>query len=223
MKIKGCYIPDRDAWIINLCTGKKVLHLGCTDWPLTDDRLNKGDLLHQKLSGVCELLVGVDPDENGIKAMRKAMPKHVFHVSRAEDMRNISGIAEASWDIILAADVVEHISDLGAALDSVSALMEPSTELLVTTPSAFSLKRFLAWCFAGTEHVHPDHCFYFSPSTLTQILNRSGLELERYGFFMWKNRRAINRLALLLLGPVNILMRGRLADELAATCRKKAT
>jgi len=221
MKIKGHYIPDRNAWIMDRCAGKKVLHLGCTDWPMTKDRLEKGELLHQKLAGVCSLLVGVDPDGEGVAEIRKLMPEHAFDVCKAEKMMGNAGLTGTSWDVILAADVIEHVSNLGTALDSIASLMQPCTKLLITTPSAFSLKRFVAWSLGNKEHVHPDHCYYFSPSTLTQLLNRSGLGLESYSFFMWKNRRTINRLAFALLAPLNRLAAGRLADELAAVCTKK--
>lgn len=221
MKIKGQYIPDRDEWILNRCAGKRVLHLGCTDWPLTADRLRQGDLLHQKLVRVCASVVGVDPDEGGIKELQKAMPEHSFYASKAETMQVIAEVINTPWDVILAADVVEHISNLGSALDSISSLMGSTTILLITTPSAFSLKRSVVWSLGKTEHVHPDHCYYFSPSTLIQLLNRSGLKLDSYGFFMWKNRRSINRLALMLLAPLNKLTGGRMADELAIQCTRK--
>jgi len=220
MKIHGYYIEDRDEWILRQCAGKRVLHLGCTDWPLTADRLKEGRLLHQKLVSTCNLVIGVDPDEEGIACLRQFMPTHTFYVTRVEEMHAVREIADTEWDIILAADVVEHISNLGAALDSISSLMKSTTKLLITTPSAFSLKRFLAWTFAGNEHVHPDHCYYFSPSTMKQSLDRSGLKLEQFGFFMWKNKRTSNRLTLQLLAPFNKLMAGRLADELAAICGK---
>lgn len=218
MKIGGHYIPDRDQWILKQCAGRRVLHLGCTDWPVTADRLKGGKLLHQKLASACSLVVGVDPDEEGIKSLRQLMPAYAFHVSTAEQMHSIPEIASAHWDIILAADVVEHISNLGAALGSISLLMSASTKLLITTPSAFSVKRFISFSFGSTEHVHPDHCYYFSPSTLKQMLGRSRLKMKDYGFFMWKNDRAINKLALFLMAPLNRLLKGRLADELAVRC-----
>ena len=221
MKVHGHYIFDRDEWIVQQCAGKRVLHLGCTDWPLTADRLKEGRLLHHKLVSTCNLVIGVDPDEEGIACLRQFMPAHTFHAITAEEMHTIQEIAETEWDIILAADVVEHVSNLGAALASISSLMKSTTKLLITTPSAFSLKRFLAWTLAGTEHVHPDHCYYFSPSTLRQLVGRSGLRLERVGFFMWKNKKASNKLALQLLGPFNALMGGRLADEIAAVCARQ--
>jgi hypothetical protein len=220
MKIHGNYIPDRDEWILQQCAGKRVLHLGCTDWPLTADRLKDGRLLHQKLVLISNCVLGVDPDKEGIARLRQLMPTHPFHAIRAEEMHTICEIASTEWDIILAADVVEHISNLGAALDSIALLMKSTTKLLITTPSAFSLKRLIVWTWAGTEHVHPDHCYYFSPSTLRQILGRSGLKLEQVGFFMWKNKKASNKLAFRLLAPLNKLMGGRLADELAITCTR---
>jgi hypothetical protein len=218
MKVRGRYIPDRDAWILKHCEGKRVLHLGCTDWPVTEDRLRRGELLHQKLVAACSFVVGVDPDQEGIASLRRLLPQQSFHVSCAEDMLKIPEIADTEWDIVLAADVVEHVSNLGAALDCISSLMTLSTKLLITTPSAFSLKRFLAWTLAATEHVHPDHCYYFSPSTMAQVLGRSSIKMEEYGFFMWKNRKTTNRLALHTLAPLNRLMGGRLADEVALVC-----
>jgi 2-polyprenyl-3-methyl-5-hydroxy-6-metoxy-1,4-benzoquinol methylase len=221
MKIKSHYISDRDDWILNQCAGKQVLHLGCTDWPLTADRLRQGTLLHQKLVRVCASVVGIDPDEGGIKQLQQAMPKHSFYASKAEEMQVIAEVTNTHWDVILAADVVEHISNLGSALDSISSLMGSATILLITTPSAFSLKRSVVWSLGNTEHVHPDHCYYFSPSTLHQILLRSGLKVEEYGFFMWRNNRPINTLARYFLAPLNAMVGGRIADELAVSCRKR--
>jgi predicted TPR repeat methyltransferase len=221
MKLKGHYLPDRDEWILNQCAGKKVLHLGCTDWPLTADRLRQGTLLHQKLVRVCASVVGVDPDEGGIKELQQAMPEHSFYASKAEEMQVIAEVTNTPWDVILAADVVEHISNLGSALDSISSLMGSATILLITTPSAFSLKRSVVWSLGNTEHVHPDHCYYFSPSTLQQILSRSGLKVEEYGFFMWRNNRLINTLARHFLAPLNAMVGGRIADELAVSCIKR--
>jgi hypothetical protein len=221
MKIKGHYIPDRDKWILSQCAGKRVLHLGCTDWPLTADRLRQCNLLHQKLVRVCASVVGVDPDEGGIKELQQAMPEHSFYASKAENMQRIAEITNTPWDVILAADVIEHISDVGSALDSISSLMGSATTLLITTPSAFSFKRFVVWSLSNTEHVHPDHCYYFSPSTLHQLLFRSGLKVEEYGFFMWRNNRPINTLARYLLAPLNAVFGGRIADELAVSCIKR--
>jgi hypothetical protein len=98
MKIHGHYIPDRDQWILKQCAGKRVLHLGCTDWPVTAERLKAGKLLHQKLTSVCSLVVGVDPDEEGINSRRQFMPAHAFHVSRAEQMHAIPEIASVHWE-----------------------------------------------------------------------------------------------------------------------------
>lgn len=94
MKIRSHYIADRDSWIIDQCAGKTVLHLGCTDWPLTRDRLERGALLHQKLAEVCHVVVGVDPDEIGVNELAKAMSGHEFHVCKAEHMHTVPGIAD---------------------------------------------------------------------------------------------------------------------------------
>jgi len=36
-------LADRDTWICRVCSGKKVLHLGCVDAPLLEEKARTGD------------------------------------------------------------------------------------------------------------------------------------------------------------------------------------
>lgn len=221
MHLNTTFLADRDAWIIRLCSGKKVLHLGCTDWPLTAERLRNNRLLHGHLAQCCENVVGVDVDAEGIEILRGLMPAHEFHVASCEGLDKSDHIRGREWDIILAADVFEHVSNLGLALVATKQLMSSQTRLVITLPSAFSAKRFFTAALTGREHVHPDHCYYFSPSTILQCLARAGLTAESLGMFMWRNPSFINRLAAALLKPLNMVTGGRLADELALVAQRK--
>lgn len=214
------FINHRDEWILEQCKGKKVLHLGCTDWPMTESRIRDGILLHAKLATEASRLVGVDPDVEGIQTLSGLMPGFSFVACKAEEMQKQELVTGESWDIILAADVLEHVSNVGLALDSIAALMAPHTQLIITTPSAYSLKRLLGLLVLGTEHVHPDHCYYFSRSTLAQCLGRSGLEISQFASFMWRNPTFKNRLLFSMLLPINLLTKGRMADEVALIATK---
>jgi len=215
MKLSTTYIENRDQWILANCTDQKVLHIGCTDWPLTESRLKEGRLLHGKLASVAGGLVGVDIDRLGLDALSNLMPDHQFVCCPAEKLRDEDSVNKHDWDVILAADVIEHISDLGSALASFAALMSPDSKHLLTTPSAFSAKRFFAAALFGVEHVHPDHCYYFSLSTLKQNLLRVGMQVDSASMFMWKNPSMINRTCDFAMHPVNLVTGGRLADEIA--------
>lgn len=209
-------IPNRNRWLLDQCRGKSVLHIGCSDWPLTAQRLAAGELLHSKLAGITTRLVGVDPDQAGIDTLSRLMPGHQFVCAYAEDLH--TALPSETFDVVLAADVVEHISNLGAALAGMRQMLAPSSKLIITTPSAFSAKRMGFLAVSGREHVHADHCYYFSPSTLTQCLTRARLRIDSLGYFMWTNPTLKNRLVNGLLYPLNVVTRGRLADELAAVC-----
>lgn len=215
MRLHTEFLDDRDAWIIELCRGKKVLHLGCTDWPLTEDRVRTNRLLHGLLVQCCDCVVGVDTDSEGIETLRRHMPSNEFHVASCETLEQTEYLIGRPWDVILAADVIEHVSNVGLSLTSIRKLMTSATRLVITLPSAFSVKRFLVAATLGKEHVHPDHCYYFSQSTIIQCLARSGLAVESLRMFMWRNPSLSNRLAAALLRPFNLLSGGRLADELA--------
>jgi 2-polyprenyl-3-methyl-5-hydroxy-6-metoxy-1,4-benzoquinol methylase len=212
-------LPSRDDWIIAHCTGKSVLHLGCTDWPLTEARLQAGRLLHQKLAMVTSSLTGVDADAEGIKKLRELMPGLPLIASEGESMHQHPELNGKRFDVILAADVVEHVSNVGQFLNSCRLFMGPDTELVITTPSAFSLKRFAYWFLAGREHVHPDHIAYFSHSTLEQHLKRSGLILSSIQGFQWVNPTPQNQLANALVWLPLHLSRGRVADEIAVVAK----
>jgi len=56
----------RSAFILQYCTGKRILHLGCADWPFTEQLFREGQLLHQKLEITCAAIAGVDISEKGI-------------------------------------------------------------------------------------------------------------------------------------------------------------
>lgn len=222
-RVKTHFIRNRDAWILEKCRGRRVLHLGCTDWPLTSQRLREGRLLHGRLATEAAELVGVDPDREGIEAIAREMPGLEFACLTAEEMADDPRISGRPWDVVLAADVLEHVSDVGQALGAMRRVMQPESELVLTTPSAFALKRFAALLLQGREHVHPDHCYYFSPSTLHRCLHRQDLRITEVSFFMWRNPTTVNRAAYAALLPFNLVTRGRFADELALVARPGAT
>jgi 2-polyprenyl-3-methyl-5-hydroxy-6-metoxy-1,4-benzoquinol methylase len=123
------------------------------------------------------------------------------------------------FDIFLAADVVEHLSNVGLFLSGVRSMMGAEDRLLITTPSAYSMKRMLSMALGRREHVHSDHTAYFSISTLTQILGRYDFQIEEAFGFQWKNPTAQNRGANALLAPIVWASGGMTCDELALSVK----
>lgn len=70
-KTKIEFAQWRDDYLLNLAKGRKVLHIGCTDWPYTEEKIENGTLFHDKLVKVAKKVVGIDISEEGVKVMRK--------------------------------------------------------------------------------------------------------------------------------------------------------
>lgn len=156
---------DRNTYLQECVRGKTVLHVGCSDWPITEQRLAEKTLLHLQLQRSAKDIWGIDLSEAGIAALRGQGINNV-QVMDAEklDLAN-------SYDVILAGDVMEHMNNPGSFLQRATALLNEGGEIIIGVPSALTINNVKAW-FGGREQVHLDHAFYFSPKTLSALLER---------------------------------------------------
>ena len=74
--------------LLNICRGKRVLHVGCADWPITDPATS----LHLALEAVCAKLDGVDPHVEALEQLAPFASGRLY--SRIED-------ATDSYDLVL--------------------------------------------------------------------------------------------------------------------------
>jgi SAM-dependent methyltransferase len=70
-------------------------------------------------------------------------------------------------------DVVEHLRDPLSVLRTVAAILKPGGIVIISTPNVAS--------FAGRVlQIKPEeHLYYFSPGTMTMLLEKTGLEAVR--------------------------------------------
>ena len=213
-RIPRTEIVDRDEWLVNYVRGKNVLHVGCTDHPITASRIAEGRMLHGKLESSAKSVVGLDYDREGIESLRALMPDHEFVCHNAEQLADCEELRGRQFDVVLAADVVEHLSNVGLFLGGVSKLLTPDGALVITTPNAFSIKRMAAMVLLRREQVHPDHTAYFSQVTLQRALDRQDFDQMDWFMFQWCNPTPRNAFANAAVMPVVRATGGRLCDEL---------
>lgn len=220
MHVPRMQVVDRDKWLIDLVKGKSILHVGCTDHPITAEKVANGRILHGQLLKSADKVVGLDYDKEGISRLNELFPGHEFIMHNAEEIPACSALKDRKFQMVVAADVVEHLSNFGMFLDGIKSLLEPQGKLILTTPSAFSIKRMVPMMLMGTERVHPDHTAYYSLATLKRILTRYGFEIENSVMFQWKNPTWKNRLVNLSFMPFVALSGGRLSDEIAVIAQR---
>ncbi len=187
---KGCLV--RDEAIVEYCKGKRVLHVGCTDYPFFKSSLEKGYLLHDKVSQVTNQVIGIDIASEDVAAM----------IDNGYDARVIDAQTMSSYDwdelfeIVLLADVIEHISNPGLVINEARKLLSPHGKVIVTAPNAFGIVRYLK-SFFQYEQVHHDHIAYYSSGVLETLATHTGLRVEESSWYQFevRDKRLIVRLS----------------------------
>ena len=177
--IRNTRVVNRDVELVKLCTDKKILHMGCADMPYT---MQRGDrLLHAQLDKVTGdgQLWGLDMSEEGVRYLEELGFKDII-CANVEDTSE--QIRDMQFDILLAAEILEHVDNPGLFIQNLVDAMSDTTELIMTTPNATSIRGFL-YSMLRQEKVHPDHNYYFSYRTLQQLLQKFGLECREVYYY----------------------------------------
>jgi mannosyltransferase OCH1-like enzyme len=164
---------DRLAVFSALCAGKRVLHVGCADWPITDPRTS----LHIRLEEHCAALDGLDVHAEALDQLRPFVKGRLF--------TDFSQVTDA-YDVVLVPEVMEHISDVAGFLAQLEAIKAGC--YFVSVPDAFQCRArhfdYLADSETFVEIVHPDHNVWYTPYTFANTIRKySGLNVERMWFF----------------------------------------
>ncbi|MFB1489918.1 MULTISPECIES: class I SAM-dependent methyltransferase [unclassified Thiocapsa] len=208
--LRGLRLVDRTDFLRQICGGRRLLHLGATDAPETAAAIREGRFLHEQLRQVASSVVGMDNNEAMIDFLRQ---HHGIEDIRFGDIEIAEDYPAEAFDLVVAGEILEHLSNPGRALDALRARLGPETLLIVTVPNAYSLKGFLR-ALAGLEWIHPDHVLHHSLRTLSALLSRHGFAVEQsFGF--------VNAGAGLAAGLANRLLRlvPQLAEGVGVVCR----
>jgi 2-polyprenyl-3-methyl-5-hydroxy-6-metoxy-1,4-benzoquinol methylase len=188
-------INDRRGFIAKACENRSVLHLGCAEWPLTAESLQDGTLLHLRISKVSNRAFGIDLCEQGLSVLRA----HGFRDLIQWDVEKLDRLhVDGPVDIIVAGEILEHLSNPGLCLQSISQFMRHSKcKLIITVPNAFSIRHFASLMFRKTELVMPDHTAYYSFSTLSELLQRYSLQVREIHTYTDRGEKSssLNRFA----------------------------
>ena len=163
----------RGAVLGNFCAGKRVLHVGCADWPITNLKTS----LHLALDQVCAQLDGVDPHTAALDQLAPHVKGRLF--SSLDEVTD-------SYDLVLVPEVMEHVpnvSDFLAQLEAIDA-----GAFLISVPDAFQCRGrhfdYLADSATFVEVVHPDHNAWYTPYTFANTIRKySSLRIEQMWFF----------------------------------------
>ena len=156
-------IADRAEFIVERCRGKRVMDLGCVAHDV--ERMKSPDWLHGRVAAAAASCLGVDVLPEGVARMVEAGYDVVAH-----DLTQGPGpLADAGpFDVIVAGELIEHVTSLDMLFTAARDLLGPQGELLITTPNPWAPHRVAAGQ-RGDCWENADHIMFAFPSGIAEL------------------------------------------------------
>jgi SAM-dependent methyltransferase len=198
----------------------------------------RGDLL--ELGCACGFLLAAARERgfrvHGVEmsAWASAYAREVYQLDVQTGYLEALALPAASYDVVVMADVIEHLTDPRRTVQEISRVLRPGGRLLLLTPDVGSgMARLFGPRWWG---LLDDHYFYFSRATLRRFLESEGFVVERidglgrvfpvshWVFKLAPYSRALHGMAARLTRALRIDQRQisiNLGDQMACVARKK--
>jgi 2-polyprenyl-3-methyl-5-hydroxy-6-metoxy-1,4-benzoquinol methylase len=152
----------RIPYFLHLISNKKVLHIGCADWPIYNPNNNLHVILYQNNNNV----EGFDVNKEVIEQMKT-------HPS-LNNAKLYSILPDEKYDFLLIPETIEHVNNVEGFLLSILKCITRETQILITGPNAyhFCSKERKDGDDLFIEMVHPDHNCWYSPYTLPNTIRK---------------------------------------------------
>jgi 2-polyprenyl-3-methyl-5-hydroxy-6-metoxy-1,4-benzoquinol methylase len=143
--------------------GRRVLDLGCRDGSLSRAYADGNEV------------VGVDADRDALAAAAKlGLETHWADLDEPLDFD------EASFDVVVAGELLEHLRDPRRLVDDVRRVLRPGGTFVASVPNAYRLKNRLRFLLGRDPDHDPTHLQMFAPADVQRLL--AGLEEPRLHF-----------------------------------------
>ncbi len=163
----------RDFLLANVAPGDRVLDVGCGDGAFTQALVTAG-----------ARPIGVDVAAEALRRARARNPDVELVLADGEPTQDPPGsrfpLPAASFDVVWAGELIEHVRDPAALIDDLRRLLAPTGLLLVSTPDhPVGLRLRLALSRSAFErHFDPrsDHLRFFTARTLALLIEDAGFD-----------------------------------------------
>ena len=166
----ACRKFERNLKSLNCLSGLRILDIGCG-----------AGLLCEPLTRLGAQVIGVDPSATNIAAARLHADKgHLSIDYRCTTVEEMD--VRERFDIVLAMEVVEHVSDVGVFLNRCAAMLKPGGLMVISTLNrnwkSFALaivgaEYVLRWLPRGTHQWDK----FVTPNELEIAIEQSGLSI----------------------------------------------
>jgi SAM-dependent methyltransferase len=135
--------------------GRRVLDLGCRYGALTRAYVDGNEV------------VGVDVDREALAEAAKLGIE-----TRWADVDEPLPFEDASFDVVAAGELLEHVRDPERLTDEILRMLRPGGTFVGSVPNAFRLKNRLRFLLGRKPEDDPTHLHMFSPDEVRALLRR---------------------------------------------------
>lgn len=170
---------------------KKVLDVGPAELVGTVNRKKLDRWIHRKIEGVASHTVGLELNAEQVKVLREMG----FNISHGD--AEVFSLGE-SFDVVVAGELIEHLSNPGSFLDHAKKHLLPDGKVLLTTPNRLNILTVLQVIRTGKVPAYrkpiAKHVFYLDEDSLTSLLKRHGFTKVRIDYCSWVGVPSARRL-----------------------------
>ncbi|HMD51324.1 MAG TPA: class I SAM-dependent methyltransferase [Solirubrobacteraceae bacterium] len=150
----------------HVATGDRALDVGCGEGRFAAELARRG-----------VQVVGIDVAE---EPLRRARALHAGLDLRLVQAEGTWPLADSSFDVVWAGEVIEHVADTAGWLSQVRRVLRSGGTLLLSTPAHGRLQRLRLGISqrAFAAHFDPlgEHLRFYTRDTLTRLLEEFGFE-----------------------------------------------
>lgn len=167
---------DLQAVIQPLIVRRSVLDLGSVNHVFMDEQGRRG-WMFDFLMAHASTVQGVDIELEQVKRAQAA--GYPIVQGNAETY-----VADSPVDVVLATDLIEHLSNAGQFMETAHKNLLPGGALILSTPNAYCLRELFRVYFGWTNDppVHPQHVSYYTPTTLRALAARYGFRFKAIAY-----------------------------------------
>ncbi len=156
---------------------KTVVDLGCGGGFMAEAMAKRG-----------ARVVGVDPATEALAAARHHAAEEGLAIDYREGVGEVLPLDDASFDVVVSCDALEHVSDLAQVVAEVHRVLKPGGLFLFDTINRNALSRFVVVTMGervlrlmprGTH----DPALFITPAELRRLLTRQRFDVGRFQGF----------------------------------------